>query len=291
MSISLQTGLRNAQTLMHSLKVDNLPEELFELQEIMLMEQPNMVTIAEIISKNPELLGDFLATCNQTLHRDTDNPILDARAAVNILGLQEIEHLFLASYLNKKLPKSKSDLELIQRSKRAAIAASEMTYWINNLHTTETYLVTFMQDVGAIYLARHHDTKIKTYIEQQSAHPFSSYQLELADYQTAHTYLGSLIAHQWHLGPLLSKSILMHHTQTIERLQVYDPRLANLVALIQLANAMVTDVFAQHNQTTELAESFERARTYLKLPDPAIRAGYSALEKWGVHCTHHYASH
>lgn len=291
MPISMQTGLQNAKTILHALKIENIPSEIFELQDAMLNGEPNLVEIAQIICKNPELLGDFLCISNQVLHRNPDNLILDAQAAVNILGLKDIERLFLTAYLEKSLPKSKYDCDLIRRSKRAAIAASEMFYWVSEISRAEAYLITFMQDIGALYLSRHHDAFILDHLAEQCALPYGAYSRELQHYQTAHTYLGSLIAHKWHLGDLLSKSILLHHTRTLDNLKSYDIRLAKMVALIQLANALVVTVFAENYETPELIESRENAIEFLELPENAIKAGIAALNKWGINCTEHCASH
>lgn len=280
MPISMQTGLHNAQTILHALKLENLPQEIFELQEAMLVLHPNLVTISNIISKNPELLGDFLALCNQILYRDETNKILDAKTAISLIGLKEVEQLFLACYLEKNLPKAPCDYNIIKRCKFSASVASELSHWITNLNRTETYLITFMQDVGAIYLSRYHDPYISEHHGEQCAMPFSAYHRELMHYQTAHTYLGSLIAHHWKLGDLMNKSILLHHSKNLNDLEAYDTRLSNMVALIQLSNAMVTEAFADHYQSPELAQAKNNAESFLKLPKKAIQSGYQTLRQF-----------
>ena len=280
MPISLQTGLQNAKTILHAIKLENLPEELFELQEAMLVQHPNSVTISNIIAKNPELLGAFLALCNQMLHRSETDRILDAKTAVSLIGLKEVEQLFLACYLEKNLPKSASDHRIIERCKRSAIIAAELSHWIDNLNRTEAYLITFMQDVGAIYLSRYHDPYISDHLGEQCAMPFSAYHRELLHYQTAHTYIGSLISHQWQLGELMSKSILLHHNNNLEDLKSYDPRLSNMVALIQICNSMVTELFADHYRSPELVEAKNEAQVFLKLSKDNVATGYKALKTY-----------
>ncbi len=62
-----------------------------------------------MISKHPELLGDFLSLTNKVLNRPQDDLILEPLAAVNLLGLQEIQHLFLSTYLKSScLPATKT---------------------------------------------------------------------------------------------------------------------------------------------------------------------------------------
>ncbi|WP_319380226.1 HDOD domain-containing protein [Thiomicrorhabdus sp.] len=291
MKIDMKTGMHNAGEILQALEVKSLPAEIFELEEAMLSEAPNMVEIANIISKHPELLGEFLSISNQVLRRSQDDLIFDARAAVNLLGLQEIQQLFLLSYLQKNLPKDDRDRKLIIRSKRAAIAAAELSYWIHELPRSEAYLVAFLQDIGALYLSRFDPTYISKFLNTELTEPFSAYERELNRYQTAHTYLGSLIARRWHLGNLLCKSILLHHTRQLESLTQYDSRVAQMVALIQLSNGLVFREFSDHHETEELQTSIHQAIEYLELPDKAITAANASLKKWGPNCCEHMASH
>ncbi|WP_319558071.1 HDOD domain-containing protein [Thiomicrorhabdus sp.] len=291
MKTDIKTGMHNAGEILKSIETKSLPIEVFELEEAMQAETPNMVEIANIISKHPELLGEFLAITNRVLRREEEDLIFDARAAVNLLGLQEIRQLFLMSYLQKNLPKDDSGRKLIMRSKRAAIAASELSYWINELPRCETYLAAFLQDIGALYLSQFDDEYIATFLNTQLTEPFMAYDRELNHYQTAHTYLGSLISRKWHLGDLLCKSILLHHTKQLESLTEYDARVASMVALIQLSNGLVFREFSDHYETPELKESIAHAISYLQLPEKATAAATASLKKWGPNCCEHIASH
>lgn len=282
MPISMQTGLHNANTILHAVKIENLPAEIFELQQALLAPDPSFNQVTQILSKNPELLGEFLYSCNRILKRNEENLILNARAAINILGLKEIEELFLASYLAKNLPISESDYTIIKRCKRAALAATELAYWIDEITPSDAYLITFMQDVGAIYLSRYHDPFICEHLEEQCSLPFSAYRREAFHYQTAHTYIGSLIAKHWRLGDLLCKSILLHHTTPLDKLADYDLKISKMVALIQLANSLVTEVFAEHYQTPELIESQQQAIEFLKMPKQGINNAIEALKHHGT---------
>lgn len=292
MPLTMQQGISNAQKILDNLTVDPMPQEFFELQEAMFAPNPNMVKIGDIIGRHPKLLGQFLGSVNQRLKRNQDDLILDAHAAVNLLGLKEIEQLFLLSYLSNSVPKSRFDQELINRCKRASIAAAELSYWVNDIGYAEANLVAFLQDIGAIYMAREFGSEyLKTLPHQQVDYPYSAYQQETEKYQTAHTYLGSLIVHRWHLGSLLSKSLLLHHSKDLDGLLKYDPRVAHMVAMIQIANGLVQLNYYHAEETEELRASIDHAVQFLKLPDNAINAAISVLEKWGDSCCDHAASH
>lgn len=301
MPLTMQQGINNAQKIVDSLVIDPMPQEFFEMQEAMFTPNPNMVKIGDIISRHPKLLGQFLGSVNQRLKRTQDDLILDAHAAVNLLGLKEIEQLFLLSYLSQSVPKSRFDQELIDRSKRASMAAAELSYWVNDIGYAEANLVAFLQDIGAIYMAREFGTPyLTTFTYQQIEYPFTAYQRETEEYQTAHTYLGSLVVHRWHLGSLLAKSLLLHHSKDLNGLLKYDSRVSHMVALIQIANGLVTleyqvpeesEQTAERKESIELRQSMDNAIEFLGLPSNAIKAAISVLDKWGDNCTDHQASH
>ncbi|BBP44804.1 hypothetical protein THMIRHAS_01770 [Thiosulfatimonas sediminis] len=292
MPLTMQLGISNAQKIIEQLKIEEMPQTFFELQEAMFAPHPNMVKIGDIIGKHPKLLGQFLGLVNQRLKRTSDNLILDAHAAVNLLGLKEIEQLFLLSFLSSAVPKNSFDQALVERSKRASLAAAELSYWVNDIGFSEAHLVAFLQDIGAIYMARAFGSDyLQDCIERQIHAPFSAYQQETLQYQTAHTYLGSLVVHRWQLGSLLSKSLLLHHSKDLQGLLEYDSRVAHMVALIQVANAIVEIDYYQQVPSAELQDSLQRSVAFLQLPDNAIKAASAVLAKWGQSGNSHKASH
>jgi HD-like signal output (HDOD) protein len=292
MKIEMKLGMDEAIKLIQTLHIEAIPPEIFELDELMLAENPNTTHVAGILSKNPEVLGEFLSMANKALNKSADDLILEASTAVNLLGLQEIKRLFLSSYLSQQLPVSTEDHKLIHNSHRAAIAAAELSYWVNDISRTEAFFVTFLQDIGAIYMMRYDaGTYAETYLNGQLTAPYASYEAEFEHYKTAHTFVGSVVARRWHLGDLLSKTLLLHHQQSLESVKVYDVRVAKMVALVQLANVLTFKVFSDHYQTQELTECLEQAVAFLELPVNALQAAEAALKKWGDSTKEHVSSH
>ena len=292
MKIDMKLGIEQATQLIQKIKVDSVPPEVYQLDALIEAEKPNASEIAHLISKHPELLGDFLSLVNKVLNRPQDDLIIEPLAAVNLLGLKEIKHLFLSTYLKKKLPTSEQDRKVILHSMRSGLAAAELSYWVNEMDRTEAYLIGFMQDIGAIYLLRYDfDHYAETYLNAQLNHPFTGYKAEFEHYQTAHTFVGSVIARRWHLSDLLSKSLLLHHQNELESVQAYAPKVARMVAVIQVANYLVFKTFSDHYLTEELQQTFDHARRFLELPDNAINAALAALKKWGDDDHMHFSSH
>ncbi len=70
-----------AAKILSESSVPNLPEEIVRLKEELNKKYPNTVTIANLISNNPVLLGDFLNLVNTNI-TDEKTEVKDAKAAV-----------------------------------------------------------------------------------------------------------------------------------------------------------------------------------------------------------------
>ncbi|WP_127469974.1 HDOD domain-containing protein [Thiomicrorhabdus aquaedulcis] len=292
MKIEMKLGMDEAIKLIQSCHIDTVPAEIYQLDELMLAPNPNSAHVAQLLSKNPEILGEFLSLANRVLNKSPDDLIFEASGAVNLLGLDEIKRLFLSSYLTKNLPISTEDHKLIVNCHRAGIAAAELSYWVNDISRTEAFFITFLQDIGVIYMMRYDpDYYAQTFLNAQLTSPFSAYEKEFEHYQTAHTFVGSVITRRWHLGDLLSKSLLLHHQESLESVMAYDAKVAKMVALMQLANVLTFKVFSDHYETAELKQIEEHTVRFLALPDNAVQAAQAALKKWGEGINDHVSSH
>ena len=292
MKIGMKEGMDEARKLIQNLKIESMPPEIFQLEDLMLSEKPNLTEVAGLLSKNPEVLGGFLSLVNKILKKTEDELILDALAAVNLLGLKEIERLFISSYLQRSLPVSEIDHKLIKNSTRSGIAAAELAYWVPEISRTEVYFIAFLQDVGAIYMMRHDpENYAEKYLNSQLSHPITAYDTELKNYRTTHAFVGSLVARRWNLGDLLCKSLLLHHYDSLEAVKNYDPKVAKMVALIQVANILVYQQFSDHYETSEQKQIIDHAVEFLNLQPNAIESANAAIIKWGYDNHMHFASH
>ncbi|MBD3611330.1 MAG: HDOD domain-containing protein [Hydrogenovibrio crunogenus] len=79
----MQTLIKQAAALLSTIEVPDLPEVILLLKEELNKKFPNTVTIANLISKNPQLLAEFLSLVNTNVTKER-MPIRDAKAAVNL---------------------------------------------------------------------------------------------------------------------------------------------------------------------------------------------------------------
>lgn len=260
--------------------VPNLPNEIIQLKEELNKKYPNTVTIANLISHNPELLGDFLSLVNTNITNESGE-FKEAKAAVNVLGLDEIYNIFLASSLTNILAQSPQEKQILEYGAQVGLAAAELSYWVYDVSRSEAYMAGLMQNIGAVYLSR---TDPETYMEilkGQMTNPITGYEKEEKTYGTTHAYLGTLVAKKWHISEDVYKSILLHHDPEFALKTGSNQKVKHLVALTFIANYVVSVNSDDQYTSKEIKDYMKMGLTQINLPDNAIKAAHSAVIKWG----------
>lgn len=277
----MREGVNKASLILKTLEVETVPIEILQLHALITGDTPNIAEIEAVISRNPEVMGRFLSMANQALNRPSDDLVLSVAAAIHLLGLEEIHQLFVLSHVLKIVPVSSADQKVLKRCMRAGVAAAELSHWVYGFSRAEVFLVSYMQDIGALYMMRHDPINYRDkFFSQQPAFPISQYQDEEAHYKTSHCFVGGLVTKRWNLGSLLYRSVLFHHHQDLQSLAKYDERTAKMVALNRVANFLVFERFSDQFATKELEDCFEEACEFIGITEPMLKAADAALEKW-----------
>lgn len=282
----MQTKLSKAVEIYNKSEVPTIPDEIIKLQEELHKKYPNTVMIANLISHNPELLGDFLTLVNTNITSEKIE-IKDAKAAVNTLGLDEIYNIFLSSALTNMIAQSWSEKMILQNGARVGIACAELSYWVIDVTRSEAYMAGLMQNVGAVYFARAENAdsdENNEYLglyKSQLSNPISAYDAELEKYETSHAFLGVYMAKKWNISADVYKSILLHHDTEFVNKAGNDQKVRHLTALIMVANFIVSSAADEQYITQELKEYRNLGLKQLELPENALKAAFSAVSKWG----------
>lgn len=276
----MQAQLAQAAKIYQKTSVPSIPEEIIRLKEELNKKYPNTVTIANLISHNPVLLGDFLNLVNTNV-TDDNTQIKDAKAAVNVLGLDEIYNIFLSSSLTNIIAQSHEEKEILKHGAKAGLAAAELSYWVYDVTRAEAYMAGLMQNLGAVFMSRVDTEKYFTYYKSQLSNPISKFMQEQENYKTSHTHLGTLVAKKWNISPHVYKSILLHHDTDFALKTANDQKVRHLVGLIMVANFIVSSQSGEQYITQELKEYRDMGKAVLDLPENAITAANAAVAKWG----------
>lgn len=276
----MQEKLATAAQIIAKLTIPTIPEEIMKLKEELHKKYPNTSTIASLISHNPELLGSFMRLVNTNVTNEKTE-IKDAKAAVNVLGLDEIYNLFLASSLTKIIAQTPLEKEILLHGAQAGLAAAELSYWVFDVSRSEAYMAGLMQNIGAVYMSRAQPERYQEIFNAQLTNPISAYDKEIQTYKTAHTYLGIFISKKWHINPNVYKAILLHHDTDFELKTANDQKVRHIVALIMAANYVVSACSGEQYMTQELRDYRNLGLNVLKMPDNAMTAATGAVMKWG----------
>jgi HD-like signal output (HDOD) protein len=276
----MQQALKVAADILARQHTPSIPLELLELKVELNKKYPNTVTVAQLISHNPELLANFLNLANTNLTQEK-NPIQDAKVAVNLLGLQEIYNLFLSSVLSHILAEDDYERSILLHGAKAGLAAAELSYWVFDVSRTEAYIAGLMQNVGAIYLYRQHPDSYPDMFAGELSNPVSGYQKELERYQTSHVHIGGLLGKKWQINPLIYKALLFHHDLDFGLKTIGNSQIKHLTALTILSNYVVSVCEDEHFITQELKDYRDSAKQVLELPDNAYSSAMAAVTKWG----------
>lgn len=276
----MQAQLQKAAQIIAQTNVPRIPDEIIRLKEELNKTYPNTVTVANLISHNPELLGNFLSLVNTNVTNEKTE-IKDAKAAVNVLGLDEIYNIFLASSLTNIIAQSRLEKDILKHGAQAGLAAAELSYWVPNVTRAEAYISGLMQNVGAVYLSRQSPDNYQELFQTHHSSPFTAIDKEQAFFDTTHTHLGIFIAKKWHIDPNVYKSILMHHDPEFIQKTANDDKVRNLIAVIMVANFAVASANHEQYMTQELKNYRDLGLSTLNLPDNAMKAAISAVQKWG----------
>lgn len=276
----MQEKLALAAKIFSKVNIPTIPEEIIRLKEELNKKYPNTVTIANLISHNPELLGDFLTLVNTNITSEKTE-IKDAKAAVNVLGLDEIYNIFLSSSLTKIIAQTPEEKAILTHGSKAGLAAAELSYWVFDVSRSEAYMAGLMQNIGAVYFARAEPEAYMEIYKSQLSNPISGYDKEMQNYKTTHAFLGTFIAKKWNINPDVYKSILLHHDTQFAAKLANDQKVRHIVALIMLANYVVSINSGKQYITQELKEYRDLGKHQLNLPDNALKAANAAVIKWG----------
>lgn len=276
----MQSYIEKASEILRSQSVPNVPEEVLLLQAELNFKYPNTVTVANLISHNPELLANFLKLVNTNITVE-NRKVQDAKAAVNTLGLDEINNIFLSASMVDVLEISPSEKPILIQGAKCGIAAAELSYWVFDVSRSEAYMAGLMQNIGAIYMGRHDPEQYAEIFQLQQAYPFTGYEKEIEHYHTNHAFIGCLACKKWHMNPDIYKAILFHHDQEFVKKNPNSDRVRHLTALIMLSNFIVVEASDENYLTQELKTCRDLAMTELQLPENAMNSARAAVMKWG----------
>ncbi|QKI89984.1 HDOD domain-containing protein [Thiomicrorhabdus xiamenensis] len=290
MNPSLQDKIQVAKAILAQQSLPSVPQKVLLLKEEFDKPYPNSVTIANLISRNPEYLSSFLQIANACVAEEK-GVIQDAKAAVNLIGLDDVFNLFVSTLFARLLSSSAEEEKILNECMKIGIVAAELSYWVYGVSRSEAYMLGLLQNTGYIFMRRHDPDGYDGMINRLRINPISQFLKEDKRYHTNHAVFSSLLGSKWNLPNKVVKSVLFHHDQDFERKLSASKEVCDLAALGVVSSYLVSGSDNAQYITQELKDYGYVGKQYLKLPDTAIASACAALKKWGNSATFVTASH
>lgn len=258
--------LKNARKLLNELDVFMLPQELVQLQNLLMNSDfPDLQDVLELVSQNETLAGRVVELANSLMF-DATEPVQTIRDAVRRLGLNRLKNVVLSMTMQDSMNEV-SCQDITTHNLEVARVCAELARHCETVSVDEAYLLGLFHNVGALMMAAKYPDYENDFFSSLTM-PVSSYRKEESKYKTTHGYLGVAVAERWGLNDEAKKVMLMHHRGDLKT--IHDERIRVLVAMIQLANGIVSEMMFGTYVSTELKNMMESAQEVLLLSNECV---------------------
>lgn len=274
--MNLKEQLDVARALLSRTEIISLPKEVLELKTLLNAQDfPDPYEMERIIGSNAILAGEVVQAANlPSMQGDHPRAILSIKDAIDVLGVRRLKNLITAIAL--KLSIDQLGLKnLSKHSNRVAHYSAIIAKQTKILSADEAYLLGLFHNIGAFMMTRVHP-EYETIFEKAITQPFTASQQEQTQYKTTHGLVGVLVAEEWELETPFKKVMVMHDEQNLRIIR--NKELQQMVALVQLANCLTSEINYQSYLTPELQTMNANAISALDLSDEDMTSIRTATE-------------
>jgi diguanylate cyclase (GGDEF)-like protein len=228
-----------------------LPAIAMQVLELTQKEEVDLNEIARTITKDPALAGKILKTVNSSFY-GRSHAVATVSHALVILGLQAVKTLVLGFSLVTSLSKDRNKgfdhMRYWRRSIYAATAARVIGVKVNCVQQEEAFLSTLLADVGVLVFNKVLGEAYDEVYQGCGSHS-ELHEREQSTLGSSHAEVGSYLAENWKLPPILAVPIRCHHApETAD-----DPQLIRISQIVGVAGRCA-DVFVDKAPAEALLE-------------------------------------
>lgn len=277
----LQQKLRNATLAIQGHKIPEIPEEILRLDKELQSKFPNVLSITNIIEQNATLSGEVIRLINSPVMKlKLKEPVKSIRDAVNVLGLDNIYHLVVASAVQKLFSDKGLHKEIMEHSVDVAFCMAELAEYVHGITRDEAYMLGLFHNIGALMLATIDQESYRPIFLNSFSLPLSILQKENEKFNTDHTFIGILVTKKWHLPTAMINAIMLHHNHRCERIQNDEVRA--MVAMLKVANAIVSELSLGAYCGEEMRQYLQDGLKELMLEEPDLKMVRTALMSYSM---------
>ncbi len=190
------------------------PELLLQLQKIMAEQDPDLNTIAELISQDIAVSATVLKTINSPLY-GLARTISDIKKSVRYIGLQGIVTLVTSSLIRKSFTQNDSSIALEEFWQNSSNIANASVFIGKKLKkgasAEKLFTLGLFHDCGIPVMGMKYSSYQETLDHAVNTPSEPLPQIEEKAYAVNHATVGFYVASSWRLPKDICQLILQHH--------------------------------------------------------------------------------
>ena len=262
------------QQVLQGISVPPQPQIMVDLQIEQVMPDPDLATIAKLISQDPGLSGALLKIVNSPYFGLT-NKISSIQRAVNLLGSRSIINMINALSIRSEM----SDETIItlnrfwDTAQDVAMTCLTLAKRLGFEPADEAYTLGLFHNCGIPLMLKRFDNYIDV-LEQAYAEAATGSRIvdtENRAFKTNHAVVGYYTAKSWNLPKHLCDVIAQHHNAVniFEDPNGRDAQLKNLLAILKMAEHICccSDVLGAQSRDYEWEALHDHVLDYVGLSE------------------------
>jgi len=260
--------LRQALESIRGVRIPELPSEIIELEAEIKSKFCNTYSIAKIIERNTTLSGEVIRLANSPMMKLRE-PAKTIRDALNVVGLDNIYNLVVAAAYERIFGTEGLYRDIMTHSVDVGFVMAHMSEWVQDISRDQAYMVGLFHNVGALMYATKNAKLYNKLFVASMSFPWKIIPKEEELMGSNHCFVGILVAKKWLLPVEAINAIMLHHTHKLS--DIPDDKVRALVAMIQVANAIVAEVSLGAYRGQEMKDYEKQAMRELMIDYDVIR--------------------
>ncbi len=263
------TQIHTAKQLLKQQALPKFPSAVFELNQLLQHHAlPDHRDIEEILNKDLGLTAEIIQTASLSKFSGLfTTPIRTIHEALDALGIIHLQEMVVSTALNS-LIQNMAQTEIQEHAQDTANFCFQIAKQTKIFSPSGAYLLGLLHNIGAMVMANL-DHQYEPLFFESLEQPYSSQQKELERYGTTHSILGAVLINRWQLPSIYAHTTFIHHTPRLESIE--DETQQKMVALIQMANFLVSELHFAPHLSQEIHQQHHMAQTILKLNDEQLK--------------------
>jgi HD-like signal output (HDOD) protein len=272
--------------ILQGISIPPQPQIMVDLQMEQIMPEPNINTIAKLISKDVGLSGTVLKVVNSPFY-GLSNKISSIEQAVALLGMNSVVNI--VNGISIKSSMGDDTIKALTRfwdtAMDIAMTSATLAKQVGYNYPDNAYALGLFHNVGVPLLLSRYDNYMGIMEESYSGHSNRIIDFENQNLNTNHAVLGYYTAKSWNLPPILCEIIASHHDckRLLDKTGIENDK-TTLTCILKLAEHIcgAYQILGRQNEDFEWQDIGQMVLEYLGLNDYDLEALKESFAEMGI---------